>query len=90
MQKRPVAAFRLLAANNELVILDRHAQLVAGETCNRKRDAKTIPAGLFNVVGRVTIAGRFGRPFEQLLKMLESEKEGAVEADISVHFQSPP
>jgi len=79
----------LLAADDELIVLDRDIQFLAGKPGNGQGDPQLFWPGLLDVVGRLTIAGGLRRALQQPLQVVESEEEWAVESAISVH-QSPP
>ena len=71
----------LAAADHQLVLLDRHVQLVAAETGDGQGDAK--PLGLavrlrkpFDVVGWIAVTARLGRPVEHPFQLVEAEQEG--------------
>ena len=70
----PLAILGLLAANDELVVLDRHCEVARSETGNRERDPERIVGGLLDVIGRVAFAARLGEPFCKYLEMIETQK----------------
>ena len=68
-------------ANNELALLDRNHQLVAGEPGNGKRDPQPlrilrVAREPFDIVGRVTVRG-FGDAIERTLDLIEAEQKRA-------------
>ena len=65
---------------HELVLLDGHVELVAGEARDRQRDAQPFgPAVLtgdpLDVVGRIAVGG-LGDAIERTLDLVEAEQEG--------------
>jgi len=66
-------------ADEELVLLDRDLELVAGETRNRERDAQPfrlvrIAAKALDVVGRLAV-GPLDDAIEHTLDFVEAKKE---------------
>src|SRR6202045_2357158 len=79
MQGLPGLVVLLASADDELVFLDAHVELVAGEAGYRERDAKTLgiiarPGEPLDVVGRITV-GPLGDAVERSLDLVESEQE---------------
>src|ERR1043166_1095508 len=79
MQVLPGLVVLLASADDELVFLDTHVELVAGEAGHRERDTKTL--GIFgvageplDVVGRITV-GTLGVAVEHALDLVKSEQE---------------
>src|SRR5262245_28748838 len=79
----------LSAADNELVFLDGHIELIASETRDRQRDPQ--PLGLavlasdpLNVVGQIAVGG-LAHAIERTLDFVESEEEGAGQRRNSGH-----
>ena len=62
MKKRLVRGFGLLAADDELIFLDRDGQLVGREARDGQRDRQKLLAGLLDIVGRITVRRRLGWP----------------------------
>ena len=79
MDVLPGLVVLLAAANDELVFLNGHIELVAGKTRNRERDAQPfrLPIGAvaaLDVVGRITV-GTFDDAVERTLDFVESQEE---------------
>ena len=69
----------LPAADDELALLDRHIELITGETGDRERDPQafglTVLAGdPFDVVGRIAVR-RLGDAVERTLDLVEPEQK---------------
>src|SRR5204862_305813 len=56
VQINPLRIVRLLAADDELVVFDRDAEVAHGETRHRKGDAQRVLAELFDIIGRIAVA----------------------------------
>src|SRR6185437_12520667 len=69
----------LLAAHDELIVLDLHAQIVHGEAGDGERDAQRVLAGLLDIVGRIAVARRLADAIEGTLELIESQKQRRVE-----------
>jgi len=70
----------LPAADDQLVLLDSHVELIAGETRNRQRDPQTFRLAVLacdplDVVGRIAVGG-LGDAVERTLDLVKSEQEG--------------
>jgi hypothetical protein len=77
---RAAPALRLPAAgDHQLVVLDRHAQVVGPKPGHRQRDAQPIFAYILDIIRRVAVAGGLCGAFDEAAGMLEAQKEGAVE-----------
>src|SRR5579875_184779 len=76
----------LLAANDELVVLDLDRKLVHAETGDGQRDAQLILATLFDVVRRIAVGGRLADPVERPLELLESQQQGRIEHRQASHL----
>jgi len=79
----------LLAADHQLVVLDRDRQIRHREAGDRERDAQLIFAELLDIVGRIAVAGDLVDPVEGPLEMLEAQKQRRVEQRQSRHRPSP-
>src|SRR5690606_18130546 len=76
----PRALVLLPAAYDELVVLDRDIELIAGKSGDRQRYAKRFatlrrPGKPFDVVGRVSVPGRLRQPVESALDLFETEQQ---------------
>jgi len=67
---------RLLAAHNELVVLNRNAEVTHREAGDREGDPQGILAELFDIVGRISIARNFADPVERPFEMIEPQEQG--------------
>jgi len=74
MQVDVLAFLGLFAADHELIVLDRYAEIAHAETGDRERDAQFILGELLNIVGRITIGRDFVHPVERPLEMIEAEQ----------------
>ena len=72
MQVDVLAFLDLLAANDELVVLDGDRQIAHPEAGDRQRDAQLVFAKLLDVVGRITVGRNLVHPVERPLEMLEA------------------
>jgi hypothetical protein len=71
----------LAAADDELALLDRHVELIAGETRNRQRNPQALGLAVLtgnalDIVGRIAVGG-LGDAIERSLDLVESEQERA-------------
>src|SRR5262249_19919425 len=71
----------LAPADDELALLDRHVELIAGEARDRERNPQALGLAVLtgdplDVVGRVAV-GSLGDAVERTLNLVESEQEGA-------------
>src|SRR5262249_41184941 len=69
----------LAPTDEELVLLDRHVELVAIEARHRERDSQPLRPAVstrnpLDIVGRVSV-GRLGDPIERTLDLVEAEQE---------------
>src|SRR5690606_12366758 len=89
MQEFAFGLVGLPAAYGELVLLERHVELVAGKTCDRERDpqeaARLAGADALDIVGRIAVAGGAGSALEQALNAVESEQIGTVQRGYARH-----
>jgi hypothetical protein len=67
---------RLLAAHNELVVLNRNAEVTHSEAGDREGDPQGILAELFDIVRRISIARNLADPVERPFEMIEPQEEG--------------
>src|SRR5215471_3037052 len=79
----------LPAANDELTLLDRHVELIAGEPRDGQRDPQALGLAVLagnalDVVGRIPVGG-LGDAVERTLDLVESEEEGAGQRRNSGH-----
>src|SRR5262249_1319081 len=79
----------LPAADNELALLDRHVELIAGEPRDGQRDPQALGLAVLagnalDVVGRIAVGG-LGDAVERTLDLVESEQEGAGQRRNSGH-----
>src|SRR5215472_11732147 len=79
MQVLPSLVVLLASADDELVFLDAHVELFAGEAGYRERDAKAlgilgVAGDALDVVGRITV-GPLGDAIERSLDLVKSEQE---------------
>src|SRR5262249_48693061 len=66
----------LLAADDELVVFDRDAEVTHGEAGDRQRDAQRVLAELLDIIGRVSVARNLADPIERPLEMVEPQEQG--------------
>ncbi len=71
----------LPTADDELVFLDRHIELIAGEACDRQRYPQPLRLAVvtgdpLDVVGRIAVGG-LGNAIERSLDLVKPEQEGA-------------
>src|SRR6266851_1612506 len=79
----------LFAADHQLVVLDRNAQIGHREAGDREGDAQLVFAELLDVVGRIAVAGDLVDPVERPLEMLEPQEQRRVEQRHARHHPSP-
>jgi len=94
VQIGPLPVFLLAAADDELVLLDRDVQLVAGEARHGERDPQPIRLALgageaLDVVGRITVASGAGDAVERTLDGFEAEQERRIQCRRTRHIGSP-
>ena len=75
----PALVVLLPAANDELALLERHVELIAGEARHRKRDAQPLRAvgvarNALDIVGRIAVRS-LGDPIEHALDLVEAEQK---------------
>src|SRR5271169_4820106 len=70
---------RLLAAHNELVVLNRNTEVTHSEAGYREGDLQGILAELFNIVRRLSIARNLADPIDRPLEMIEPQEQGRIE-----------
>src|SRR5215471_4796672 len=88
MQINALRIINLLAAHDELVVLDRDAEITHREAGYREGDPQGILAKLLDIVGRIPIARDLADPVERPLKMVEPQEQGRVEHRQSCHCVS--
>ena len=66
---------RLLAAYNELVVLNRNTEVTHSEAGDGEGDLQGVLAELFNIVRRISIARNFADPVERPLEMIEPQEQ---------------
>src|SRR5262245_19446664 len=93
MDVLPGLVVLLAAANDELVFLNGHIELVAGKTRYRQRDAQALglavgPVTPLDVVGRIAIRALHDA-IERTLDFVESKQKRAGERRNTRHQQSP-
>src|SRR6266704_2813408 len=64
----------LLAAHDELVVLDLHGEVAHREAGNRQGDAELVLARLLDIVGRVAVSRNLADAVERPLEMIEAEQ----------------
>ena len=69
----------LLAADDELRVLDLDRQVIHGETGNRQGNAQAVFAELLDVVGRIAIRRGLGHPIERPFEVVEAQQKGRTE-----------
>src|SRR5258707_136168 len=89
MEIDALAVIGLLAADDELVVLDRDRQIGHREAGDRERDAQLVFAELLDVVGWIPVTGDLVDPVERPLEMLEAQQQRRVEQRQSRHRPSP-
>ena len=71
----------LTPADDELALLDRHVELIAGEPRDRERNPQALGLAVLagnslDIVGRIAVGG-LGDAIERSLDLVESEQERA-------------
>src|SRR5207302_2993801 len=89
MQIDPLRIVVLLAADHQLAVLDRYAQVGHREAGNRQGDAQLVFAELLDIVGRIAVAGDLVDPVQRPLEMLEPQQQRRVEQRHARHHPSP-
>src|SRR5690554_570326 len=75
MQENTVIRFRRLAsADDQLVVLDLHAEVSFGKAGNRERDPEPPLVDLLHVVGRVAIPRALVHPVESAFQLVEAQQ----------------
>ena len=69
----------LLAADHQLIVLDRDRQIGHREAGDGQRDAQRVVADLLDIVGRIAVGGALVDAIERPLEMLEPEQQRRVE-----------
>src|SRR5262249_19157313 len=76
MQINAVGAVVLLfAANDKLIVLDAHIQIVLGEARDCQRYSQAMLAGLLNVVRGITFRRSLVDPIEHALDVIKAEQQ---------------
>src|SRR5208282_5046097 len=80
MDVLPAFVIELATADDELALLYRDIELVAGETCDRQRNSQafgTVPVARnpLDIVGGIAVRG-FADPIEHALDLVEAKQEG--------------
>src|SRR5688572_33190676 len=68
------------AANDQLIVLDGHAEFIGRKSCNRERDLEVFIARVLDVVGRIRL--RLGVALEQPFDVLEAQKKRAIQCAV--------
>jgi hypothetical protein len=94
MQEVPGLVFSLPAPDDELVFLQRHLELLPGETGNGKGDAETLgilrsPRHTLDIVGRISISRGFRDTIERLLDLIETQEKRMPEGRLTRHLSKP-
>src|SRR5271170_6071470 len=79
MEIDPVLVLFLLAADDELVVLDLDREIVHGETGDRERDAQRILADLLDIIGGIAVGRGLGDAVERTLEMVEAQQQRRIE-----------
>src|SRR6266852_212803 len=79
MEVESLLVVGLLAADDELVVLDADDEVVHGEAGDGERDAQRILAGLLDIVGRVPVGSDLADAVKGPLEMIEAEQQRRVE-----------
>ena len=86
MQINPLGIVGLLAADDELIILDGDAEIAHRKSGDGEGDAQRIFAELLDVVGRIPVARDLADAVERPLEMVETEQQRRVEQRQSRHW----
>ena len=94
MQIMPGLVFGLATTDHELVLLQRHLELVPVEAGDRQGDAKALGIMLracqtLDIVRGIPVTGGFGDPIERLLDLVEAQEVGMPERRLTRHARSP-
>src|SRR5215469_15037027 len=79
MEVDALALLLLLAAHDELVVLDDETQVIEREARDREGQAQRILAGLLDVVRWIAVTLRLGDAIEHALEMIEAQKQRRIE-----------
>src|SRR5579859_501586 len=79
MEKDALALVLLLAAHDELVVLDGEAQILQRETRECQRQTQRIFAGLLYVVRRIAVGLGLRHAVEHALEMIEPQQQRRIE-----------
>lgn len=84
MQKMPLTVLILPAANDKLVLLQRHIELIAGESGHSERKSQPFGFGgaarqTFDILGRIAVRGVAGDPAERLFDLVEAQKKRRIQ-----------
>src|SRR5437868_735047 len=79
----------LATADDQLLLFNRHVELIAGEACNRQRDAQALGLALISgnpldIVRRITLGG-LRHAIESTLDFVESKQKWAGQGRNSGH-----
>ena len=74
-----VGVVGLLAADDELVFLDRDRQVGHRKPRHRQGDAQLVLAELLDTVGRIAVAGDLVDPIERPLERLKTQQQRRIE-----------
>ena len=73
MSEADIRLVDLLAADDELVLLDRDFQVGLGKSRYRQDYAQAVLAALLDIVGWIAVIRGLGDPVHQPLEMIEAE-----------------
>src|SRR5690242_454973 len=85
MQIDALCVVSLLAANHQLIILDRDCQVGHRKASDGECDAQRVLASLLDIVWRIAVGGSLVDAIERPLEMLEAEQQRRVEQRNSRH-----
>src|SRR5712692_4162051 len=74
MQIDALSIICLLAADDELVVLDRDAEIAHGEAGYRQGDPQSVLAQLLDIVGRISVARNFADPVEGTFEVVDPQE----------------
>ncbi len=76
---------KAFADDRQLVILDRHREVIAGETSHRQGDPEPTLATFLDIVRRIDVPGDLSRTLDQGARAVETQQKGTVEDKRVVH-----